>query len=355
MTSATKMKKSTTTRQQTVCPIFGHLTELNERVLPTEGDIMKFYLFLRNEKLKESQRDPRVSELSDLIAVHLENLWLKASIPFLSRQQIVAKIEQVHDKYRNILKPFKSRQNEEKYKQKLQEYCKAACNRLLDISACKCLNFLKCSCPKEKKVPIEEREFLCDQRTVRRMAIGDLDKQKTKELQKRQVRNEKEELRLEKHLKNSSFTCKIDYDSYQEEEFGISDTDSNDFDPDVPSSSINVNRPKQMRIPLQNFARECDRHGVSDRSAAKLASAVLQDLGVINEEDKSKVIDRNKVQRERVKSRRSANDSKIRELTGLYFDGRKDMTRKQEKKGHKFHSSIVKEEHITLVQEPDSK
>ena len=47
----------------------------------------------------------------------------------------------------------------------------------------------------------------------------------------------------------------------------------------------------QMRHPLPVLARECDRWGVSDCSAAAIASAVLVDFGIINEQDSSVVVD----------------------------------------------------------------
>ena len=60
---------------------------------------------------------------------------------------------------------------------------------------------------------------------------------------------------------------------------------------------------EQMRVKLSSLALACDRHGVSDRAAAGIASALLQDVGIIHEGDVSKVIDRSKVRRERCKRR----------------------------------------------------
>ena len=42
-------------------------------------------------------------------------------------------------------------------------------------------------------------------------------------------------------------------------------------------------------------------------------------------------------------------------LCSLYFDGRKDRTLVQEKVGGKLHRRSVIEEHIVVLQEPDSK
>ncbi|GBM49042.1 hypothetical protein AVEN_153554-1 [Araneus ventricosus] len=42
-----------------------------------------------------------------------------------------------------------------------------------------------------------------------------------------------------------------------------------------------------------NYPMECDRYGVSDRTATSFASAVLQDIGIVHEGQASHVVDRN--------------------------------------------------------------
>ncbi|KAJ4436266.1 hypothetical protein ANN_18897 [Periplaneta americana] len=49
-------------------------------------------------------------------------------------------------------------------------------------------NFSKCKCPKDKEIPSNEREFIVDQRTMRKMVIGGIEKVE---------RNMKEQRRLE--------------------------------------------------------------------------------------------------------------------------------------------------------------
>ena len=56
---------------------------------------------------------------------------------------------------------------------------------------------------------------------------------------------------------------------------------------------------KSKLLKLPSVALACDRTGTSDRVASMIASATLTDAGIINESDKSKVIDRSKVRRER--------------------------------------------------------
>ncbi|GBN28890.1 hypothetical protein AVEN_90441-1 [Araneus ventricosus] len=51
----------------------------------------------------------------------------------------------------------------------------------------------------------------------------------------------------------------------------------------------------------ERLARECDRYGISDRAAASFASVVLQDIGIVEEEETSHVVDRNTNRRQRKK------------------------------------------------------
>lgn len=104
------------------------------------------------------------------------------------------------------------------------------------------------------------------------------------------------------------------------------------------------------------MARTCDRYAVSDRAAAAIASAVLEDVGLITNEDKTSVIDRNKLRRERLKKRKKLqHEQTLDVLRGLYFNGRKDKTLEQFKQGTQYHRKTIVEEHLSLVQEPGSK
>ena len=59
---------------------------------------------------------------------------------------------------------------------KLKSFQDNAKANLFDISLCKCKQLHDCSCVLSNKVPVEEREFLIDQRTARNMVIGSVDK-----------------------------------------------------------------------------------------------------------------------------------------------------------------------------------
>ena len=85
-----------------------------------------------------------------------------------------------------------------------------------------------------------------------------------------------------------------------------------------------------------------------------LASAVLLDMKMVSPNERSKVIDRSKIRRERTKVRKAL-AAAINEIEGLYFDGRKDKTmhivRCVDKK---YHRKKVVEEHASIISEPGS-
>ena len=103
----------------------------------------------------------------------------------------------------------------------------------------------------------------------------------------------------------------------------------------IRESPQNFKRPR-----LSVLALACERIGVSDRSAAMIFSSVLQDYGIISADASSDVIDRSKIRRSRNDIRKEVNASaKINaaEIQSLYFDGRKDQTLMNEKKGETYH------------------
>ncbi|GBM94391.1 hypothetical protein AVEN_264632-1 [Araneus ventricosus] len=57
----------------------------------------------------------------------------------------------------------------------------------------------------------------------------------------------------------------------------------------------------QNHLDFPTLERECDRYGISDRTATLFASAVLQDIGIVQEGEASHVVDRNKIRRQHKK------------------------------------------------------
>ena len=87
-------------------------------------------------------------------------------------------LQQYRHKMNNLLKS-KSK-NSDNYKRNVQLLRDSAHKKLFDISACKCLDFERCTCKLKNQVPLAERDFLCDQRSdLIRMVIAELDKAAT--------------------------------------------------------------------------------------------------------------------------------------------------------------------------------
>ena len=86
-------------------------------------------------------------------------------------------LQQYQHKMNHLLKS-KSK-NSDNYKRKVQLLRNSEHKNLFDISGCKCLDFKRCTCKLKNRVPLAERDFLCAQRSDRRMVIAELDKAAT--------------------------------------------------------------------------------------------------------------------------------------------------------------------------------
>ena len=142
-----------------------------------------------------------------------------------------------------------------------------------------------------------------------------------------------------------------------------------DHDSDASKSSSeetdNTNNEEVFKLPskggsrtnLSSVAQVCNGAGVSDRTAALLASSLLFDMGQINKNDQNSVIDCHKIRRERAKVRKDLQNSVEAELDCqfiIFFNGRIDKTLKKINKGYKSSKNLVREEHICMLREPGS-
>ena len=103
-------------------------------------------------------------------------------MPTLSKPRVTKLFKNKLDNYASLKKSI-GRREAETFKVKLAAL-KKSISGLFEISACKCTDFTSYACPKEKKVPMRERLFIVDQRSERKMYIGRIDQQVTKQLEK---------------------------------------------------------------------------------------------------------------------------------------------------------------------------
>ena len=105
-----------------------------------------------------------------------------------------------------------------------------------------------------------------------------------------------------------------------------------------------------------NLARMSERFQISDRAAAAIANSVMQDLNLITDDDKTYVIDRSKLRRERERCRaeiRKKEQENFKLVNAIYFDGRKDATQvTMQGPNDKFYRSVQLEDYYTMVGKP---
>lgn len=371
------------TRQSFECPIFGHPRELLQTNLPTYEDVLRccfeerFQLAIKLNNTKVS-----FSIVKNSVAKKVKHIFEKASIPTVSDYRIVQLIDAYYEKYCKLRKSYRRDNAKPDFKKKIDEF-KNQATKLFDVSACKCVMHVNCSCNKKpelcecpiqinctckkpNKISVIEQRFIYLQREYGLGKIGSLDQKETTKLKNKFERNIKILKRTESRPKEEKMVESDDYD-LDETQPQPSSTDiirvvqtyddNYEFDQYKPSTSLNKKSPWQMRIKLKTTALHCDRYGVSDRAAAAIATSVLEDIGLVTETDTSKVVDRYKIRREKSRNRSNL-QAKIQQdsnnVRGIYFDGRKDDTLVIEKIESKHFRRTRKEEHYSIIQEPGS-
>ena len=156
------------------CPIFGSGNDLNTFVLPMYFHMMQCYFHERNLLKQETNKDPSVNDIAGIVCDKIKHIWDKTSIPYVSDNRIKRLIVDYHKKYKyTIVKQMKSRRDKPKFKEICEEFKNYAANTLFDICTCKCSDIFNCSCNRLRKVSEIEKNFLVDQRTVKKMVSAE--------------------------------------------------------------------------------------------------------------------------------------------------------------------------------------
>jgi hypothetical protein len=166
---------------------------MNLNMLPTVEDMLMDYQWIRND-LKTTDKEPTVSEISDILASKIKEIWNRATIHTVTVTRIVQLIKGHHDKYIKLLWYPVSKRNEQ-YERKVKDFREQASQNLFDIATCKCADFSSCKCDKSSRVPTLEQEFIQDQRSEHKMMIGAIDRVTTRKLENRHSRKSQEEAR----------------------------------------------------------------------------------------------------------------------------------------------------------------
>ncbi|KAK3929311.1 Defensin [Frankliniella fusca] len=335
------------------CPVFGQPKEFTGTTLPTYEDVMCHFLFVRREIMRkqDSLKELPVHEVAELVAKNISDIWTKASIKPMPLKSIENKIIRYNKRYIQS-KFWASRPNSKAFTKKLAEFKKDS-KSLFEVASCRCDSDERCRCLPENRIASRERAFIADQRTSRLMYIGHLDKKVTDMLKRKQERiNKNVEVPQRYHKLNTLVPTlpenEVDDDEQQFE--------AEDPEFQAPRRTL---QPKTKRQGVfKATSKIADRFGLSHAAVAAVTTAVLEDKGLVTPVDKSLVVDKSKIRRDRETVRKETQQEFISTNTGilgLYFDGKTDSTVKIEKRGNTYHPTNSAEEHISLVEEPGGK
>ena len=318
------------TRTSTSHSVFGSpLPELPHYELPTKQQVGRYIQYIKDNKYKRNKDViPDVSEA-------LTEIWKKASIPVQPIKNVKTKLLRLVEEASVVSKQGMDATKSKKFISSL--------GQLFDIAGCQCSDLLHCKCEKNKKVPHREHEFLIDQRTGRHMKIGGVDVKTSQMIKKRKIREDRFQERREEE--ESQKKKREEKTTITDEAFG-EETSSSDISDDEWKKVFA--RTENNIMPIPTIAMEADRYSVSNRAAAAISTAALFDYGIINSEDRSHVIDHHKVWRARQKLRRNLTESEClrdKEITALFFDGRRDTTLTKKEKGNKWYGAKEIQDH----------
>ncbi len=99
-----------TTRIETFCHNFGSPVQLKEIVFLRFADVLKLFLWVRNELLRKGNKKyPSVKDLIEVFGCDITRIWEKASVPVISQQEIIRLTKSYNEKYKKGKKITKSR------------------------------------------------------------------------------------------------------------------------------------------------------------------------------------------------------------------------------------------------------
>ena len=305
---------------------FGFPSELDPNLLPTDSDIVSHTQYLKREKNNsgEWKHNTPVSVIARVVANDVCSVWDKTEIPHLGTKnpkRVRENVEKVLNKAKGFLKiPVERRDNVDLEGQWSKLFDISLCPHR-EKSLCLCPNCKEphpepCDCSADTAVPACWREFLWDQRDMRQQCLSTIDRQKMKrdmekmkEEQRTLLRNNKDNESLDKARRKSQ----IEIETWQGAAADVELVDSqgdrlsyggDDTEEDSDDEMVETEGPKFFNyntVNLRRFSRECDATMTSNRGGAKIANALLKDLGYVTETDQTLLICPSKLKREREK------------------------------------------------------
>ena len=265
---------------------------------------LEFEVFNQFKKLKEEDINCENKVIAENIAVQLIDLWKnKGNLPTEGLYSVQMKVEVLYKRGRNILKiprerreKMFDREEEEGIKRGRKNTIKLETfEKLFDICTCKHMSREDCDCPASKKVHEREFPFIIDQRTERKMVISGVDEPVTKAWENTRKKKESAEKFVEKEWSRQEFVreeIERKKGQFDEAEIDENKTIDEEF---IPPSYLETKETDQNRIDIPKFVAELDRYHVSDGAGAAIATALMEDIGLVGDENNKLVFDKYKI------------------------------------------------------------
>lgn len=296
-----------------------HLSSKNQ--LPTTKEVLlRFHYFLQERKSVRNASHSTIEELN--------TIWQKSSIPTKMTKHSIEKLEKVHSEWL-LLKKNKDRKTETQ-KSKEVAFIKEI-NKLFDIAHADAENMIKID---------EDKAFLIDQRTNRKMIITSEDKEynlKQKRIQERKEILEKRKEKLTSIASSSCLGTKSDLDFIENLSSTSSSNDQSDDETYHPSSKKKMVcknldeeektafEPKSRKtLFTENVTSALDRNKISDREAMRLIVPIVAALG---HDPASMPVSRSTIKRKRKEARHNIAEEvkknlEIKEPVIVHWDGK---------------------------------
>src|SRR6218665_570228 len=327
---------SIATRLSTDQLAFGRPTQLPMNVLPTELDTAKSFLHEKHKWIIETSaiKEPNNSFIADIVVSQVESVYKRASIPTVRKDTIKPRVLKVYEKRKSIMRIPTARM-----------YNNQECPDSNDLSGFfrhkedMFLNGISClfEVVDNENVPKIEREFLVDQRTVRKVTINNtVDKEATRKQQQRESGKKAEDDRTPQERQLSQVqhvvSGSVETDENDDETTGEmsslrrheynSDSDFQ-MEPSTSSSGTAI----VVKVDLKNRGRDLGqiaeakvRNLTSDRAMVTIVNVTLRTYNI------PEILDKSKVRRAVAAVLEEAEVTPTALCGGIGYDGRKYVT-----------------------------
>ena len=356
--------------------VIGSASSFPENVLPTKSDVVKRVQLSKDHlEFSTGKQKIKVSQMLEPVLEELADLWKKASIPTITKRGIERAVTKLWEHSKQGLKNEQSKTQAQEENQKLFDICACKCPQISCIQArcqahaCDDIH-LDCKCDSSSRVPRREIKFLFDQRGPRKMLMSGLDRKVTQSLKRSFEKAEAFEAQQEKEKKwrkeeeeNNAVATREFFaeEAEGEEKDDVEDQEKNDptFGLDGPKSADPGPKTRNTHA-LPKTGAACDRWGISSNAAADLVNSFAIDMGMLTDSNKSTMTtDKAKIDRWRKAGRKKANTERkkaigSKDISGIYFDGKKDFTLTMVEKNGKPYPRKVIEDHYVMLGEPEN-